>query len=268
MTTLRNGATGFAVALCLMAAGCGGPAGAPEGAPVTLGDGGAGDEGGRASESTPSTPEAQTQAKKVDPRQGGFEVGFGEWAVTLEAPAIRPGRVTFVVTNGGKRVHGFEMESEGQEGDSSGPGSGEEFKIETQSFGPGQTIRIPLDLAPGLYKVECWVDGHDDLGMEIMLEVRPDAPLVRQAPAGGAGDDSVSIQGFAFEPETLEVAAGTEVTWTNDDPEAHTVTAKDDSFDSGGLDSGADFSVAVDQTGTVTYFCSIHPSMEGSLKVT
>jgi plastocyanin/uncharacterized cupredoxin-like copper-binding protein len=255
---------GFAVALCLMAAGCGGPAGPPEGASVTLGgEDSTEDQAGQGDQGT-----ATQAAQKVDPRQGGFEVGFGEWAVTLEAPAIRPGKVTFVVTNGGKRVHGFEMESEGEEGDSSGPGSGEEFKIETQSFGPGETLRIPLDLAPGLYKVECWVDGHDDLGMEIMLEVRADAPLVRQAPAGGAGGNAVTIQGFAFDPETLQVEAGTEVSWTNQDPEGHTVTATDDSFDSGVLDSGKDFSVTVDQAGTVTYFCAIHPAMEGTVEVT
>jgi plastocyanin len=209
-----------------------------------------------------------TRPTKVDPRKGGFEIGFGEYAVTLEASAIRPGRVTFVVTNGGKLVHGFEMEVEGEEGDSSGPGSGDGFKIERPAFDPGETIRVPLTLATGVYKIECWVDGHDDLGMEILLDVRPGAPLVRQQPAGGAGGDTVAIQGFSFEPASLEVQAGTEVSWTNEDPEAHTVTARDESFDSGAIDPGRGFSVSVNQTGSVTYFCAIHPSMEGTLKVT
>jgi hypothetical protein len=262
VTGIRSIATGLAVALCLVAGGCGGPS-QPSGAPVTLGGEGEPSETG-GSEKASEAP----KPRKVDPRQGGFEIGFGEYAVTLEAPAIRPGSVTFEVHNGGKLVHGFEMEAEGAESDNSGPGSGGDdgFKIEKPSFRPGETIRIPLSLAPGVYKVECWVDGHDDLGMEILLDVRADAPLVRQMPAGGGGD-AVSIEGFAFDPETLSVAPGTEVTWTNADPEAHTVTARDDSFDSGPIDPGKGFAVTLDASGTVTYFCAIHPTMEGTVKV-
>ena len=166
---------------------------------------------------------------------------------------------------GDPRQGGFEMEAEG-ENDSSGPGSGDEgFKIERPSFRPGQTIRIPLNLAAGVYKIECWVANHDDLGMEILLEVRPDAPKVRQAAADGGND--VAIQGFAFDPEELPVAPGTEVTWTNEDPEAHTVTAEDGSFDSGPIEPGRSFSVQVGAAGRISYICEIHPSMTASLQV-
>lgn len=44
---------------------------------------------------------------------------------------------------------------------------------------------------------------------------------------------SVSIQNFAFSPGTIQVTAGTTVTWTNNDQTTHTVTADDGSFDSG-----------------------------------
>ena len=188
--------------------------------------------------------------------------------MTLEAPAIRPGPVTFEVTNGGKLVHGFEMEAEGEDGDSSGPGSGGDdgFKIERPSFEPGESIRVDLNLSAGVYKIECWVDNHDDLGMEILLEVRPDAPKVSQEAASATGD-AVSISGFAFQPPELQVASGTEITWTNDDPEAHTVTAGDGSFDSGALDPGATFSTVVDAGGAVTYICQIHPAMQGTITV-
>jgi plastocyanin len=205
-------------------------------------------------------------ARKLDPRKGGFEVGFGEFAVTLEAPAIRPGPVTFEIRNGGKLVHGFEMEAEGAHEDNSGPGSGEDwFKVELETFEPGDTLRSRLDLAAGVYKIECYVADHSDRGMEILLEVRKGAPLVRQA-AGGTSGDAVAIQGFAFDPATLEVATGTEVTWTNEDPEAHTVTAEDESFDSGAIDPGKTFSVTLED-GSVAYFCAIHPGMKGTVKV-
>jgi plastocyanin len=207
---------------------------------------------------------AEGQGRRVDPRQGGFEIGFGEFAVTLEAPAIRPGPVTFVIRNGGELVHGFEMEAEAED-DSSGPGSGGDgFKVEQPTFGPGETIRLDLNLAAGVYKVECYVADHSDRGMEILLDVRPDAPKVQLEQAGG---NAVAIQGFAFAPATLDVPAGTEVTWTNQDPAPHTVTGDDGSFDSGTIDPGATFSAVFDQSGTVTYMCNIHPAMTGTIRV-
>lgn len=209
---------------------------------------------------------------RVDPRDDGLEVALGEWAITLEAGAIRPGRVTFVVHNRGTVPHGFEIEAEG-DGDSSGPGSGDGLKAETELLQPGETARLSLELLPGLYKVECLVDGHDDLGMEGFLEVRDDAPLVRDPSAAGgtgaagSGGNDVTIQDFAFAPADLEVAAGTEITWTNDDPAPHTVTAEDGSFDSGTLEPGQTFSVPVQGNGPVTYRCEIHPDMVGTITV-
>jgi plastocyanin len=261
VTVLGRLISGVAAAALLVAA-C--APSQPDAEPIELTEG--------VEEISPGSPapaeEAEAAPRRVDPRKGGFEIGFGEYAVTLEAPAIRPGPVTFEVTNGGKLVHGFEMEAEGEEGDSSGPGSGGDdgFKIERPSFEPGESIRVDLNLSAGVYKIECWVANHDDLGMEILLEVRADAPKVQQEPATAAGD-TVSISGFAFQPADLQVTSATEVTWTNDDPEPHTVTADDGSFDSGPVDPGATFSTVVDSTGAVTYFCQIHPAMKGSLTV-
>ena len=102
--------------------------------------------------------------------------------------------------------------------------------------------------------------------MEILLDVRAGAPKVKQAVAGG-GSNSIAIQGFAFQPETASVAAGTELTWTNEDPEAHTVTADNEAFDSGPIDPGQTYSVSVDESGAVTYLCAIHPSMKGTIQV-
>lgn len=210
-------------------------------------------------------PGPSPEAPLVDPRKDGFEVGFGEFAITLEAPAIRPGRVTFVIRNGGELVHGFEMEAE-EEGDSSGPGGGDEarFKVEQPTFGPGEEIRLDLQLAPGLYKIQCYVANHSDIGMEVFLEVRSDAPKVAQASTGA---DAVTIQGFAFDPPATAVPMGTEVTWTNADPTAHTVTADDGSFDSGPLDQGGTFSMTFNEAGEVAYACAIHPTMKGTVTV-
>lgn len=223
-----------------------------------------GQEIAEAQASTPSPASASNgRAERVDPRKGGLEVALGEWALTLEAQAIRPGRVTFVIENRGAMPHGFEIEAEGR--DSSGSGGGDGLKVETRVLGPGEATELTLDLAPGVYKVECLVDGHDDRGMEAFLEVRRDAPLV--SVQGSGREDRVAISGFAFAPAELEVRVGTEVTWTNDDPAPHTVTAEDGSFDSGTIDGGATFALVLGEPGTIVYLCAIHPDMRGRITV-
>lgn len=206
--------------------------------------------------------EPASEPKRVDPRAGGLEIVLGEWAVTPEASAIRPGRVTFVVHNRGTMPHGFEIELEG---DSSGPGSGDLFEAEGEAIRPGETARMTVTLAPGLYEIECLVEGHDDMGMEGVLEVRADAPLVREKEPARPG--RISIAEFAFAPERAAVAAGTEVVWRNDDPAEHTVTAANGSFGSGDLGAGESFSHRFDEPGTYDYRCAIHPEMTGRVRV-
>jgi plastocyanin len=91
------------------------------------------------------------------------------------------------------------------------------------------------------------------------------SPAPSMAPAASAG--AVTISGFAFGPASISVAAGSTVTWTNQDGTAHTVTADDGSFDSGSLAPGATFSQTFDTPGTYTYHCAIHSSMTGTVTV-
>jgi len=76
-----------------------------------------------------------------------------------------------------------------------------------------------------------------------------------------------------FAPTNLTVKAGANVTWVNRDPATHTVTSTSvptgaSSFDSGNLPYGITFSVKLTVPGTYHYFCSIHPSMQGTILVT
>lgn len=92
--------------------------------------------------------------------------------------------------------------------------------------------------------------------------------------ASGGGEQAtaaVTIAGFAFEPPSIEVAAGDTVVWTNEDGVAHTVTAGEpgaaqDTFDES-LDAGATAEISFDEAGTYPYFCAIHPSMTGEVVV-
>ena len=85
------------------------------------------------------------------------------------------------------------------------------------------------------------------------------------AAAGGAGG-TVKMAGLAFAPGTLTVAKGSTVVFDNDDTAPHTVTARSGGVDSGVLDPGKQFSLAV--TDGFDYFCSIHPSMTAKIAVT
>lgn len=217
-----------------------------------------------------SDPQPVARSRSVDPREDEFEIALGEWAVSPEADAIRPGEVTFLIHNRGTVPHGFEIELEGE---SSGSGSGDLFKAESELLQPGESTEMTVTLTlEGVYKIECLVDGHDDMGMEGPLEVRSDAPLVKEeAPAGSASpqgeDAAVGITDFAFDPSRIEVQSGTKVTWSNGDPAPHTVTSLSEEFDSDMLDEGESFSFTFEEPGTYDYRCNVHPDMKGTVKV-
>jgi plastocyanin len=95
--------------------------------------------------------------------------------------------------------------------------------------------------------------------------VEPASPVASADPV--ASPAAVSIIDLAFEPATIEVDAGTTVTWVNDDSLPHTVTARDDDFNSGVMLSGDVFEQTFETPGTFDYFCAIHPSMTGTVVV-
>lgn len=85
---------------------------------------------------------------------------------------------------------------------------------------------------------------------------------------------AVEIDDFGYDPEVVEVAAGTTVTWSNEDATRHTVTAGDeddpdpDAYDLQVDEQGQTVSFTFDEPGTYAYFCTIHPFMEGTVEVT
>ncbi len=77
----------------------------------------------------------------------------------------------------------------------------------------------------------------------------------------------VSIKNFQFMPATLNIPAGTTVTWTNRDDDAHTVKSADRLFSSKGLDPGQAFSYTFTTPGTYRYYCGIHTHMTATVIV-
>jgi len=88
-------------------------------------------------------------------------------------------------------------------------------------------------------------------------------PLAAAAPRA-AETKEIDIKDFAYDPKTISINVGDTITWTNDGPSPHTVTADDGSFDSGNLDKDATFSHTFDKAGTFAYFCKYHGSKGGT----
>jgi plastocyanin len=82
-----------------------------------------------------------------------------------------------------------------------------------------------------------------------------------------AGTNEVLIQGNAFSPGTITIAAGTTIKWTNKDGVNHTVTSDSGLFDSGSFGNGGTFSRQFNTAGTFPYHCTIHSGMLGTVIV-
>jgi plastocyanin len=86
------------------------------------------------------------------------------------------------------------------------------------------------------------------------------------------GTNEIFMKNTAFTPANRTISVGTTLTWKNQDNFAHTVTSGTPGspsglFDSGNLGSGGTFSYTFNSAGSFKYFCSIHPSMTGTITV-
>ena len=93
-------------------------------------------------------------------------------------------------------------------------------------------------------------------------------------PAGAYDPANANI---AYSPQAMSVAAGTTVTWINEDSVFHTITSgssngttatPDGNFDSGEVQTGEIYAHTFDSIGTFDYYCIPHPWMVGQIQVT
>lgn len=81
---------------------------------------------------------------------------------------------------------------------------------------------------------------------------------------------TVTIDGFAYGPESVTVKVGDTVTWTNKDSVDHTVTADTASSDapaSGSIAKDETYSFTFTKAGTYAYHCEPHPEMKATVVV-
>lgn len=87
--------------------------------------------------------------------------------------------------------------------------------------------------------------------------------------ASAPNDDpepTITIKDFSF-GEPISVAVGDTVVVTNEDGLTHTWTSKDGLFNAGGIVPGGSFQITFEEPGEYAFFCSIHPSMTGTISV-
>ena len=100
-------------------------------------------------------------------------------------------------------------------------------------------------------------------------------PLVLAAAGCGGGDDAAPVattevsmaKSYRFDPSAIKVAAGSTVTWTNDDNFTHTVQV--DGQEDRKVERGESVAIAFPEPGTYHYVCTLHRrDMDGEVVVT
>jgi len=107
----------------------------------------------------------------------------------------------------------------------------------------------------------------------ILITTVPSAFAAEVSVLEGSGVPGCEETDECWNPSTVTVDVGSEVTWSNDDTAAHTVTSgsavdgPDGIFDSSLFMAGTEFSHTFDEAGTFEYFCMVHPWMVGTVIV-
>jgi plastocyanin len=106
---------------------------------------------------------------------------------------------------------------------------------------------------------------------------KPASTPIEQPPLDLRNQKRVEINAAdnLFDPVTIEITAGTKVTWRNTDTVAHDVQKAVDGQDFGGtfgvrvaaFAPGATYSFTFDKPGSYFYTCTIHTGMNGKIQV-
>ncbi len=72
---------------------------------------------------------------------------------------------------------------------------------------------------------------------------------------------------WGFDTPDLSPSVGQTIMWTNTGAQPHTITADDNSFDSGTIAPGGTYTFSATDPGTYAYHCTPHPWMKGTFTV-
>jgi plastocyanin len=90
--------------------------------------------------------------------------------------------------------------------------------------------------------------------------------LPAAAPAPVHHEVTIAIAGMHFGPAPAGLKVGDTIIWVNRDIVAHTVTARDHSFD-GVVQPRHSVRLTLRRAGNIAFYCRFHPAMQGALTI-
>jgi plastocyanin len=110
-------------------------------------------------------------------------------------------------------------------------------------------------------------DSHDDHDDDRHDSSDDDGKVAAQGtvPPGSVEVRIVDDDADGFQPSTITVNLGQQVTFVNPDDDPHTATGA--GFDTGIIDPGQQATVSFEEAGSFPFACQIHPVMTGSVQV-
>lgn len=123
--------------------------------------------------------------------------------------------------------------------------------------------------AAALAAAGCGGNGPDtasSVSDAVTEEVAPSRPSTDTSAPGAAVE--IGMRGLQFVPKDVTVKVGSTVSWKNNEDIPHNVVAeKGADFESDTFGKDGTYEFKAMKAGVVTYVCTIHPGMEGTLTV-
>ena len=101
-------------------------------------------------------------------------------------------------------------------------------------------------------------------------EERPAAqPPAAQEPSGGASGVRVAMRDIQFVPREVSAKVGQTITWVNEDSVPHDVANEQEGREprSELFNQGGTFEFTPREPGRISYVCTVHPGMDGTIVV-
>jgi plastocyanin len=212
---------------------------------------------------------ADTIAHTVTAENGSFDSGPMEPGTAFSLTFDAAGTDTYTSTADGDEAWiGTVVVGEGDGGDeTAGEEPPGEIVVDPEASPPVEEREEPPQESPGVEEPSA-ADGSPPVALEpptIASEgLAASSPVETQGSVSVAQTGpTVTVVDSAYQPREVEVSPGTTVVWQQEGELPHTVTADDDSFDSGTMGQGDTFSRTFPQAGTFPYYCEFHGAPGG-----
>jgi len=140
----------------------------------------------------------------------------------------------------------------------------------TQTFPKSGTVLLEVELGSIPYSKPLFGKASTQFTLQIFESAGSSTGMMEKTVKENTVD-IVGLESPFYMPNTITVSAGETIAFDNVDANYHTVTSGiseyDGKFDSGLLEAGDSYELALDEPGTYDYFCALHVGMKGTVIV-